>query len=128
VHTTINDTHHRPPPTHTHTTHTRQSLGRIHAACFSDPLLHSELVSKALFWQSTSFYGIDMTPLHQDALDGYFSQVRAPGARARVCVWGGGVLVSEHALWRAQRGVVCRARCVVRQGTCLGLQRMSAPS
>lgn len=52
-----------------------QALGRIHVAAFSDALLHNELVSKALFWQQNSFYGIDMTPLHQPALDGYFTQV-----------------------------------------------------
>lgn len=50
-------------------------LGRVHVAAFSDALLHNELVSKALFWQQTSFYGIDMTPLHQPAVDGYFTQV-----------------------------------------------------
>jgi histone-arginine methyltransferase CARM1 len=52
-----------------------QHLGRVHVAAFSDALLHNELVSKALFWQQTSFYGIDMTPLHQPAVDGYFTQV-----------------------------------------------------
>lgn len=56
-----------------------QALGRIHVAAFSDALLHNELVSKALFWQQNSFYGIDMTPLHQPALDGYFTQVSDPG-------------------------------------------------
>jgi hypothetical protein len=55
-----------------------QHLGRIHVAAFSDALLHNELVSKALFWQQTSFYGINMTPLHQPAVDGYFTQVSAP--------------------------------------------------
>lgn len=52
-----------------------QHLGRVHVAAFSDTLLHNELISKALFWQQTSFYGIDMTPLHQPAVDGYFTQV-----------------------------------------------------
>jgi hypothetical protein len=52
-----------------------QHLGRVHVAAFSDALLHNELISKALFWQQTSFYGIDMTPLHGPALDGYFTQV-----------------------------------------------------
>lgn len=45
-------------------------------AGFSDALLHNELQSKALFWQQTSFYGIDMTPLYQAAVDGYYTQVR----------------------------------------------------
>jgi len=58
-----------------------QHLGRIHAAAFSDALLHSELLGKASFWQQPSFYGIDMTPLHRPAVDGYFAQVLpAPSA------------------------------------------------
>lgn len=52
-----------------------QHLGRIHAAVFSDPVLHSELLGKAVFWQQASFYGIDMTPLHTPAVEGYFAQV-----------------------------------------------------
>jgi histone-arginine methyltransferase CARM1 len=52
-----------------------QQLGRIHAAAFSDAMLHSELVGKALFWQQPNFFGLDMTHLHQPALEGYFSQV-----------------------------------------------------
>lgn len=52
-----------------------QHLGRVHVAAFSDTLLHNELLSKAMFWQQTSFYGIDMTPLYQPAVDGYFTQV-----------------------------------------------------
>ena len=44
-------------------------------AAFSDALLHNELLGKAMFWQQTSFYGIDMTPLYQPAVDGYFTQV-----------------------------------------------------
>lgn len=52
-----------------------QHLGRVHVAAFSDALLHNELISKALFWQQTSFYGIDMTPLYQPAVDGYYTQV-----------------------------------------------------
>lgn len=53
-----------------------QHLGRIHVAAFSDTLLHSELVAKALFWQQPAFYGLNMTPLHQAAIDGYFAQAR----------------------------------------------------
>jgi hypothetical protein len=53
-----------------------QQLGRIHAAAFSDAVLHSELLGKALFWQQPNFFGLDMTHLHQPALEGYFTQVR----------------------------------------------------
>lgn len=52
-----------------------QQVGRIHAAAFSDGILHSEMVGKSLFWQQTSFYGIDMTPLLTPATEGYFAQV-----------------------------------------------------
>lgn len=52
-----------------------QQIGRIHAAAFSDGILHSEMVGKSLFWQQTNFYGIDMTPLLAPATDGYFAQV-----------------------------------------------------
>ncbi|WIA28253.1 hypothetical protein OEZ86_010808 [Tetradesmus obliquus] len=50
-------------------------LGRIHAAAFSDALLHSELLGKAAFWQTPSFFGLDMSRLHQPAVEGYFTQV-----------------------------------------------------
>lgn len=52
-----------------------QQLGRIHAAAFSDTVLHSELLAKALFWQQNNFFNLDMTALHQPALEGYFAQV-----------------------------------------------------
>eukprot|EP00879_Flechtneria_rotunda_P016020 GHRR01016756.1.p1 GENE.GHRR01016756.1~~GHRR01016756.1.p1 ORF type:complete len:244 (+),score=67.36 GHRR01016756.1:488-1219(+) len=50
-------------------------VGRIHVAAFSDPMLYNELLGKAMFWQQTSYYGLDMTPLHQPAVQGYFAQV-----------------------------------------------------
>lgn len=74
----------RCPVLHVFAVPSHQHLGRVHVAAFSDALLHNELVSKALFWQQTSFYGIDMTPLHQPAVDGYFTQV-GDGSR---CVVG----------------------------------------
>lgn len=63
-----------------------QSLGRIHVSAFSDASLHSELTERALFWQQPSFYGVDITPLHMSALEGYFKQVR--GWAACLC-WKG---------------------------------------
>lgn len=30
---------------------------------------------QALFWQQRSYYGVDLMPLHNDALRGYFAQV-----------------------------------------------------
>ena len=50
-------------------------VGRIHVAAFSDPLLFSEVASKAQFWQQPSFYGVDLTCLHAPAAAGYFNQV-----------------------------------------------------
>lgn len=52
-----------------------QQVGRIHAAAFSDFVLHAELTSKATFWQQPNFYGVDLCSLMAPALDGYFSQV-----------------------------------------------------
>ncbi|EFJ40511.1 hypothetical protein VOLCADRAFT_69442, partial [Volvox carteri f. nagariensis] len=50
-------------------------LGRIHAACFSDNVLHSEIAAKSAFWLQPSFYGVDVTSLHSAASEGYFGQV-----------------------------------------------------
>ncbi|EFJ24851.1 hypothetical protein SELMODRAFT_149478 [Selaginella moellendorffii] len=49
-------------------------LGRIHMAPFSDEYLFVEIANKALFWQQQSYYGVDLTPLHNAAFQGYFSQ------------------------------------------------------
>ncbi|GIL86442.1 hypothetical protein Vretimale_11624 [Volvox reticuliferus] len=50
-------------------------LGRIHAACFSDEVLHTEVAAKSAFWLQSSFYGVDVTSLHPAATEGYFGQV-----------------------------------------------------
>ncbi len=52
-----------------------QQVGRIHAAAFSDAMLWSELLAKAVFWQQPQFYGVDITSLHQPAVDGYYHAV-----------------------------------------------------
>lgn len=51
------------------------TVGTIHIAAFSDDILHSELASRALFWQQRSFYGVNLTCLHEPAKASYFSQV-----------------------------------------------------
>lgn len=33
------------------------------------------VISQALFWQQPNYYGVDLTPLHGTAFQGYFSQV-----------------------------------------------------
>ncbi|KAJ4817249.1 Histone-arginine methyltransferase CARM1 [Rhynchospora pubera] len=50
------------------------TLGRIHMAPFSDEYLYVEVANKALFWQQQNFFGVDLTPLHGSAFQGYFSQ------------------------------------------------------
>ncbi|XP_017434739.1 probable histone-arginine methyltransferase 1.3 isoform X3 [Vigna angularis] len=50
------------------------ALGRIHMAPFTDEYLFIEIANKALFWQQQNYYGVDLTPLHGTAFQGYFSQ------------------------------------------------------
>lgn len=50
------------------------TMGRIHMAPFSDEYLYVEIANKALFWQQQNYYGVDLTPLHGSAFQGYFSQ------------------------------------------------------
>ncbi|XP_038724152.1 probable histone-arginine methyltransferase 1.3 isoform X1 [Tripterygium wilfordii] len=50
------------------------TIGRIHMAPFSDEYLFVEIANKALFWQQENYYGVDLTPLHGQAFQGYFSQ------------------------------------------------------
>ncbi|PIN04727.1 Protein arginine N-methyltransferase CARM1 [Handroanthus impetiginosus] len=50
------------------------TIGRIHMAPFSDEYLYVEIANKALFWQQQNYYGVNLTPLHGTAFQGYFSQ------------------------------------------------------
>ncbi|CAL1413275.1 unnamed protein product [Linum trigynum] len=50
------------------------SVGRIHMAPFSDEYLFVEVANKALFWQQKNYFGVNLTPLHESAFQGYFSQ------------------------------------------------------
>ena len=52
-----------------------QQVGRIHVAAFSDANLYAEVANKAFFWMQPSFYNIDITCLHKEASEGYFTQV-----------------------------------------------------
>ncbi|PHT33126.1 putative histone-arginine methyltransferase CARM1 [Capsicum baccatum] len=49
-------------------------VGRIHMAPFSDEYLYTEIANKATFWQQQNYFGVDLTPLHGSAYQGYFSQ------------------------------------------------------
>ncbi|OBZ82277.1 putative histone-arginine methyltransferase 1.4 [Choanephora cucurbitarum] len=48
------------------------SKGNIYLAPFTDATLWSETMAKARFWEQTSFYGIDFSPLYKDARDEMF--------------------------------------------------------
>ena len=50
------------------------STGTIFAAPFSDAVLWQEQVTKAAFWQSTDYYGLDITCLADAAADDHFAQ------------------------------------------------------
>lgn len=43
--------------------------GRVFVAAFADSVLHAELQSMASFWLNSSFYGVNLTSLHGDALE-----------------------------------------------------------
>ena len=64
-------------------------------APFSDEYLYVEIASKALFWQQAGYYGVNLTSLHQEATQAYFSQVGGsllPGIIFGVFYFGGGRL------------------------------------
>ena len=50
------------------------STGTIFAAPYSDATLWQEQVTKAAFWQSTDYYGLDITCLADAAADDHFAQ------------------------------------------------------
>lgn len=50
------------------------ALGRIHAAAFSDTVLHAELAARVAFWENPAFFGVDLTPLRTRACAAAFAQ------------------------------------------------------
>ena len=50
------------------------SRGTIHCAPFSDPALHAEQCEKVAFWRTTDFFGLDLSPLLEDARRDHFGQ------------------------------------------------------
>ncbi|XP_052189312.1 probable histone-arginine methyltransferase 1.3 [Diospyros lotus] len=62
------------------------TIGRIHMAPFCDEYLYIEIANKALFWQQQNYYGVDLTPLHGTAFQGYFSQPVVDAFDPRVLV------------------------------------------
>ena len=50
------------------------SHSTIYVAPISDANLWEEQRAKASFWATKDFFGVDLSPLHDDALDEYFGQ------------------------------------------------------
>ena len=50
------------------------SRGDIYAQPITDGALWQEQEAKASFWRSTDFHGVDLSALHDAALDEYFGQ------------------------------------------------------
>ena len=48
--------------------------GRVHCAPFADETLWNEIKDKAYFWGTEDFYGVDLTPLREEAVRSYFRQ------------------------------------------------------
>lgn len=48
--------------------------GRVHCSPFGDETLWTEIRDKAHFWRAKDFYGVDMTPLREEALKSYYRQ------------------------------------------------------
>jgi hypothetical protein len=72
-------------------------LGRLHLCAFSDEALYGEVAQKSAFFDSSDFYGVDLTALRQPATSGYFGQ-----ARMRLGGWVGGWVASAVcvSVWR----------------------------
>lgn len=63
-----------------------QQSGQIYCAAFTDDVLFSELAQKAVFWQQSNFFGVDLSALHSPAVEGYFSQVLSVHVRQIVLI------------------------------------------
>ncbi|KAJ0009495.1 hypothetical protein NQD34_001197, partial [Periophthalmus magnuspinnatus] len=50
------------------------SWADVHLAPFSDEQLYFENYARAAFWQQRNFYGINLSPLHNSAVDEFFRQ------------------------------------------------------
>jgi len=50
------------------------ATGTIHLAPFTDPALYAEQLEKVAFWRSRDFFGLDLTPLVEEAQMDHFGQ------------------------------------------------------
>ncbi|KAH6580125.1 hypothetical protein BASA61_009816 [Batrachochytrium salamandrivorans] len=62
------------------------SMGTIYVAPISDSNLWSQTMSKVRFWEQQEFFGVDLSPLAQDAKDEIFGQPVVGGFDARSLV------------------------------------------
>lgn len=60
--------------------------GDLHVAPFTDEALYMEQYNKANFWYQKSFHGVDLTPLHEDAMQEYFRQPVVDTFDIRICM------------------------------------------
>lgn len=90
------------------------TTGTIFACPFTDQALYDEQLAKSSFWDSPDFYGLNLAPLKEEALQHHMAQVRGPaGARARVA----GVRALALGPWRLPRRAASpRAAVAARRG------------
>ncbi|KAL2919853.1 hypothetical protein HK105_200770 [Polyrhizophydium stewartii] len=62
------------------------SMGTIYVAPISDSTLWSQTMAKVRFWEQQEFFGVDFSPLAQDAKDEIFGQPVVGGFDARTLV------------------------------------------
>lgn len=62
------------------------SRGDLHVAPFTDAQLYIELTSKANFWFSKDFHGVDLRALHSAATNEYFRQPVVDTFDIRICM------------------------------------------
>lgn len=60
--------------------------GDLHVAPFTDEALYMEQYNKANFWYQKSFHGVDLTPLHEEAMQEYFRQPIVDTFDIRICM------------------------------------------
>lgn len=60
--------------------------GDLHVAPFTDDALYAEQYNKANFWYQKSFHGVDLEPLHREAMQEYFRQPIVDTFDIRICM------------------------------------------
>lgn len=60
--------------------------GDLHVAPFTDEALYMEQYNKANFWYQKSFHGVNLMPLHEEAMQEYFRQPIVDTFDIRICM------------------------------------------